>query len=279
MKRGCIIWWLLLALILGIRPSEQCCAQSPKEITNSIGMKLLMISKGTFKMGSPPGEKGSAHDERQHEVTISKDYYLGVYEVTQAQYKKVMGDNPSYFQGENLPDPQKVNDTSNFPVETVSWEDAVEFCSRLSALPVEKTAGHVYRLPTEAEWEYACRAGNKLAYSFWGDVRALGDYAWYDLNCNDQPHPVGQKKANSWGLHDMHGNVWEWCSDWHGEYPNGPVSDPMGPRKGSLRVDRGGSWNYGADMCRSAFRGHLDPSGSNFNNGFRVALDSPMNPR
>lgn len=279
MKPGCAFCWLLLAIFYGFLSSEQCCAQSPKEITNSIGMKLIMISKGTFNMGSSPAEEGVDHDERQHEVTISRDFYLGVYEVTQSQYETVMGDNPSYFQGDSLPDPLKVKDTSNFPVETVSWENAVEFCRRISALPAERAAGRVYRLPTEAEWEYACRAGNKLAYSFGGDVRALGDYAWYDSNSDDRTHPVGQKRANSWGLFDMHGNVWEWCSDWHGEYPNGAVSDPTGPRTGSLRVDRGGSWDYGAAMCRSSFRGNLDPSGSNFNNGFRLALDSPLNPR
>ena len=279
MQRGCAICWLLLATFFGVRRSEQCCAQSSKEITNSIGMKLVMISKGTFKMGSPPGEGGVNQDERQHEVTISRDYYLGVHEVTQAQYETIMGDNPSYFQGDNLPDARSVEVTSDFPVETVSWENAVEFCRRISALPAERAAGRVYRLPTEAEWEYACRAGNKLAYSFGGDVRALGDYAWYDSNSNERTHPVGQKKANSWGLYDMHGNVWEWCSDWYGEYPNGAVSDPQGPRKGSLRIDRGGSWDYGAAMCRSSFRGNLDPSGSNFNNGFRLALEAPVNPR
>ncbi|MBX3421769.1 MAG: formylglycine-generating enzyme family protein [Pirellulaceae bacterium] len=242
-------------------------------------MKLVIISKGTFKLGSPPGKEGVNHDERQHEVTISRDYYLGMYEVTQAQYETIMGDNPSYFQNDNLPDARSVEVTSDFPVETVSWEDAVEFCRRISALPAERATGRVYRLPTEAEWEYACRAGSKLAYSFGGDVRALGDYAWYDSNSNDRTYPVGQKKANSWGLYDMHGNVWEWCSDWYGEYPNGAVSDPQGPRTGSLRVDRGGSWDYGAAMCQSSFRGNLDPSGSNFNNGFRLALDAPVNPR
>jgi len=176
-------------------------------------------------------------DETQHEVTISKDYYLGVHEVTQAQYEKVMGTKPSYFQGDEI----KGSSTNN-PVESVSWLDAVEFCKKLSDLPEEKAAGRVYRLPTEAEWEYACRAGSKSAYSFGESSKSLGDYAWFDGNSNNQTHPVGEKKANAWGLYDMHGNVWEWCSDWYGEYPNGAVSDPVGPREGSDRVNRGGGW-------------------------------------
>ncbi|MFM9065023.1 MAG: formylglycine-generating enzyme family protein, partial [Pirellula sp.] len=175
-----------------------------REITNSIGMKLVLIPKGTFKMGSPESEEGSNGDETQHEVTISKDYYLGVYEVTQAQYEKVMGANPSYFQGEEIE-----GSSSNHPVELVSWEDAVEFCKKLSDLPEEKAAGRVYHLPTEAQWEYACRAGSKSRYSFGESSKSLGDYAWFYGNSKGQTHPVGEKKANAWGLYDMHGNVWE----------------------------------------------------------------------
>ena len=141
---------------------DQLQAQTPKEITNSIGMKLVLIPKGTFMMGSPESEEGrDKNDETQHEVTISKDYYLGVYEVTQAQYEKMMGKNPSYFQGAKVG-----NENANLPVEKISWDDAVEFCKKLSDLPEEKKVGRVYRLPTEAEWEYACRAGSKTAYSF-----------------------------------------------------------------------------------------------------------------
>ncbi|MFM7737787.1 MAG: formylglycine-generating enzyme family protein, partial [Planctomycetota bacterium] len=161
-------------------------AQTPKEITNSIGMKLVLIPKGTFQMGSPPSEDGSQDNERQHEVTLTRDYYLGAFEVTQAQYEKVMGKNPSYFQGkmveQRIPakkppqtgrtiEDEKIIpvDSSNHPVEQVSWDEAVEFCKRLSALPEERKAGRVYRLPTEAEWEYACRAGSQTAFYFGDD--------------------------------------------------------------------------------------------------------------
>ena len=206
--------------ILGmIQLSSQTYAQSPKEIVNSIGMKLVLIPKGTFTMGSPESEQYRFELEAQHEVTISKDYYLGLTEVTQGQYEKVMGTNPSYFRGNKVQ-----GESSNHPVEEVSWEDAVEFCKKLSELPEEKKAGRVYRLPTEAEWEYACRAGSKTAYSFGADSKSLVDYAWFRENSGYQTHPVGEKKANAWGLYDMHGNVWEWCSDWYGEYPKGTVN-------------------------------------------------------
>jgi formylglycine-generating enzyme required for sulfatase activity len=275
---------------------SQLLAQPPKEITNSIGMKLVLIPKGTFQMGSPIEEPGADDDEAQHQVTISKDYYLGVTEVTQGQYEKVMGTNPSYFQKRVI----HKSDSSMYPVEQVSWEDAVEFCKKLSDLPEEKAAGRVYRLPSEAQWEYACRAGSKTAYSFGDNGRDLGNYAWFGNNSGskeldsaalwarlkDNPqeyldtllsagcatHPVGEKKANAWGLYDMNGNVWEWCSDWYGDYPNGAVSDPVGPREGSLRVPRGGGWRYEAARCRSASRGGFYPSGRPDCIGFRVAL-------
>jgi len=166
-----------------------------------------------------------------------------------------------------------------YPVDQVSWEDAVEFCKKLSELPEEKKAGRVYRLPTEAEWEYACRAGSKAAYSFGANSKTLGDYAWFGENSGNQTHPVGEKKANAWGLYDMHGNVWEWCSDWYGVYPKGSVSDPSGPSEGSIRVDRGGSWAYGAANCRSAYRGWGAPSYRIGNDGFRVALSSSGIPK
>ena len=289
-------------------------AQEPKTITNSIGMKLVLIPAGTFTMGSPPSEEGF-NDERQHEVTLTQDYYLGAFEVTQAQYEKVMGINPSYFEWyevvERHPKTGRVvnDDSSNHPVEMVSWEDAVEFCDKLSALPEEKRAGRVYRLPTEAEWEYACRAGSKTAYSFGESSRSLGDYAWfYEKRAGETPsvdemasnaiflilsgerrsfgerrsretHPVGQKQPNAWGLYDMHGNVWEWCSDWYGPYPGGSSTDPTGPQSGSFRVYRGGSWHYNAAGCRSAFRGRGYPSYRDDYRGFRVALNSSGIPK
>jgi len=169
-------------------------AQAPKEITNSIGMKLVLIPKGTFMMGSPESEEGRQKDETQHEVTISKDYYLGVYEVTQAQYEKVMGKNPSYFQG-----PKVGNENADLPVENVSWDAAVEFCKKLSDLPEEKKAGRVYRLPTEAEWEYACRACSKTAYAFDDEAGLLPEYGWFKRNSSDRTHTVGLLEPNAWG--------------------------------------------------------------------------------
>jgi formylglycine-generating enzyme required for sulfatase activity len=257
-----------LALILfGLSTGVGFGQEVTVELTNSIGMKLVLIPKGTFVMGSPESEEGRFGNEVQHEVTLTKDFYLGVTELTQAQYKKIMGKNPSAFAG------------AERPVDTVSWEDAVEFCERLSELPEEKKAGRVYRLPTEAEWEYACRAGSKTAFSFGDDKSSLGDYAWFSDNSDGKTQSVGEKKPNAWGLYDMHGNVWEWCSDWYGEHPGKAVSDPEGPEKGSGRVIRGGSLGHEAAGCRSADRRGLNPSlrGSNF--GFRVALSSPEIPK
>jgi len=153
----------------------------------------------------------------------------------------------------------------------VSWNDAVEFCRRLSKLPEEKAAGHVYRLPTEAEWEYACRAGTTTEYSFGDFESQLGEYAWFNGNSDETTHPVGQKKANPWGLYEMHGNVWEWCQDWHSAdyYGSSPPADPQGPTRGSSRVLRGGSWCCPRDV-RSANRGRVGPDSRGSNVGFRV---------
>ena len=250
-------------------------AQTPKEITNSIGMKLKLIPAGTFTMGSPIEEDGAEDDEEEHQVTISKSYYLGAFEVTQGQYEQVMGENPSYFQKRVI----KKRDSSMYPVEKVSWEDAVKFCDRLSALPEERKAGRVYRLPTEAEWEYACRAGSKAAFTFGNNPSGLGAYAWFNENSEGQTHPVGEKKANAWGLYDMHGNVWEWCSDWYGSYSKSAVVDPDGPNAATNRVLRGGSWYDGAALCRSAFRYRINPGFRNKDFGFRVALSSSGIPK
>ena len=246
---------------------DQLQAQTPKEITNSIGMKLVLIPKGTFMMGSPETEKGRQENETQHEVTISKDYYLGVYEVTQAQYEKVMGKNPSHFQGAIVG-----NENADLPVENVSWDDAVEFCKKLSDLPEEKKAGRVYRLPTEAQWENACRAGSKTAYLFDDEEGLLPEYGWFNRNSSNRTHTVGLLEPNAWGLYDMHGNVWEWCSDWYGEYPKGAVRNPTDPKVGSDRVCRGGSWDFEAANCRSAFRNWNYPSLRLDYYGLRVAL-------
>jgi formylglycine-generating enzyme required for sulfatase activity len=236
-------------------------------------MKLVLIPKGMFMMGSPTEEVGRNLDEEQHEVTISKEYYLGAFEVTQGQYEKVMGKNPSHFQKPVL----RKNDSSMHPVEKVSWDDAFGFCKRLSELPEEKKAGRVYRLPTEAEWEYACRAGSKTAYSFGNDSKSLGDYAWFNANSNAQTHPVGEKNPNAWGLYDMHGNVHEWFSDWYGEYMKDAATDPWGPSEGLARACRGGAWNNNPFFCRSAYRRKPALPGLQMFHGFRIALSPPGN--
>jgi formylglycine-generating enzyme required for sulfatase activity len=199
-------------------------------------MEFVLIPAGTFMMGAEDGES----DERPvHQVTISRPFYLGKYEVTQAQWQAVMGNNPSLFQG----DPK-------LPVEQVWWTDVQDFLRKLNA----KEGGNRYRLPTEAEWEYAARAGSTTAYGFGSDASRLGEYAWYRDNSGGKTRPVGQLKPNAWGLYDMHGNVMEWVQDWYGRYPAESVTDPQGPASGSHRMRRGGAWNSVATVCRSANR-------------------------
>ncbi|MEI8376428.1 MAG: SUMF1/EgtB/PvdO family nonheme iron enzyme [Planctomycetota bacterium] len=240
--------------------------------TNSIKMKLVLIPPGKFQMGSPDSESGALKNEKpQHSVRITKPYWLGVTEVTQEQYQRVMGSNPSGFKG-----PKN-------PVEKVSWDEAVEFCRKLSALPGEKAAKRRYALPTEAQWEDACRAGNPGRRYFsprpgllaaGEEEKLLGEYAWSSENAGGKTHLVGEKKSNAFGLYDMYGNVWEWCADWldEGYYAKSPLDDPMGATGGSLRVFRGGSWLNYAGLCRSAFR-HGDSPGNRYDFlGFRVSL-------
>jgi formylglycine-generating enzyme required for sulfatase activity len=270
MKRSLSFFSVVLVLFHLPALLHQARAQAPKEITNSIGTKLVLVPKGTFVMELLESDNDGYKGESQHKVTISNDYYLGVYEVTQSEYQQVMTTNPSYFQGEKIK-----GDSSRRPVERVAWRDAVEFCKRLSELPEEKKAGRIYRLPTEAEWEYACSCGSNAAYSFGDSPNSLGDFAWFYENSNEQTHPVGQKKPNAWGLYDMPGNVWEWCSDRHGEYPKGAVTDPVGPSQGLYRVLRGGSYRGDASDCLSANRSwHFPAFPSNNTFGFRVALSS-----
>ncbi len=238
---------------------------SPASVTLDLGkgitMKLVLIRPGKFVMGSPDSEKSEVVGGRghgvgpQHEVVITKAFYMGVTEVTQAQYEAVMRTNPSYFRGPTN------------PVEQVSWTDATEFCKKLS----QKTRMAV-RLPTEAEWEYACRAGTATAFSFGDADRALGDYAWYSDNSGETTHPVARKKPNAWGLYDMHGNVCEWCADWYGEYPNGAVTDPQGPASGTYRVLRSGCRAYNSTFCRAALRFYFTPDIRSDFYGFRVVV-------
>jgi formylglycine-generating enzyme required for sulfatase activity len=230
-------------------------------------MPFRLIKPGTFLMGSPESESGRWGSEDQHEVTLTRPYYLGVYPVTQEEYERVMGSNPSHFKGKR------------HPVDSMSWEEAMAFIAKLNALPSEKSLDRLYRLPTEAEWEYACRAGTTTAYSYGASVSELGKYAWYDKNSGSTTHPVGEKLPNGWGLYDMHGNVWELCADWYGDYPNTAVTDPTGPTRGSYRVIRGGGWGIDAADCRSAYRSGRSPDRRRNSLGFRLALSPSGIPR
>jgi formylglycine-generating enzyme required for sulfatase activity len=254
---------VVVIIIAVLRPAPEPVGGAAKvPVVNSVGMEFVQIQPGVFQMGSPENEPGHYGNETQHKVRITKPYSLQTTEVTQAQYQRVMGSNPSFFKGDDL------------PVEEVYWEDANTFCKKLSELPEEKAAGRVYRLPTEAEWEYACRAGGTEAYSFGGAVASLGNYCWYHGNSGGKTHPVGQKKPNAWGLYDMHGNVWEWCADWYAVNTTGEEADPSGPASGSGRVGRGGSWSDDAGDCRSADRNRRSPGFRYYFLGFRVALVS-----
>jgi len=234
------------------------------EITNSIGMRLVLIPPGEFMMGSPQSEEARKEDEYQHRVRITKPFYLGVTEVTQEQWEAVMETRP--WSGS-----ERVKKGEDYATTNVSWEDAQAFCERLT-----NREGTTYRLPTEAEWEYACRAGTTTAYHFGDDGSHLGEYAWFRDNAygvDDQhAHRVAQKKPNAFGLYDMHGNVWEWCSDRYADYPaESPVDDPMGPESGSHRVYRGGCWYITAKSCRSADRSRISPDFRYDYLSFRVA--------
>ena len=241
-------------------------------LSGTVNLDMIWIKPGTFMMGSPEDELCRDGDETQHQVTLTKGYWLGKYEVTQAQYEAVMGTNPSYFKGDDL------------PVEKLSWYDAKDFCTKLTAK--EKAAGRLpegyeYTLPTEAQWEYACRAGTTTALNSGKNLSnkeecpEMDEVGWYAYNSGEKTHPVGQKLPNAWGLYDMHGNVEEWCLDGYKEsYPSSPVVDPVGPATARYRVMRSGdsSWYGIAASCRSAYRNCDTPDDIAWYIGFRVAL-------
>jgi len=232
---------------------------------------FVLIKAGTFTMGSPEHEKGRSSDEILHEVTITRDFELQVTPVTQLQWALVMGENPSYFvygqdailvnvNGNNL-----VMNT-NCPVENVSWDDAQKFIKKLNDLD----GGYIYRLPTEAEWEMAARAGTTTAYSHGDNVEQIGEYAWLNENSENHTHEVAKLKPNPSGLFDMHGNVWEWCQDIYGPYQAGPVTDPVGASSCLYRVLRGGCWGVIPMYLRSAQRGYYSPGSRYGSIGFRL---------
>jgi formylglycine-generating enzyme required for sulfatase activity len=218
-------------------------------------MEFVLISAGEFMMGS----EENAKEKPVHNVTINKPFYLGTYPVTQREWTQVMGDNPSDFKGDDL------------PVEQVSWNDAQVFINKLN----EKERTTKYRLPSEAEWEYAARAGTTTRYSFGDDESKLGDYAWFSDNSDGKTHPVGEKQPNPWGLYDMHGNVREWVQDsWHRDYDRAPDDGSAWEDKdGAYRVNRGGSWINIARGCQSANRYNFGPGDRDNDLGFRLLQD------
>jgi formylglycine-generating enzyme required for sulfatase activity len=238
--------------------------------------QAFIAAKAEYRAMLARYQAADADEKPAHEVTLTRPYYLGRFEVTQEQYQQVMGNNPSQFKGRDL------------PVECVSWDDAQEFCKKASKRPLTpdslrssrpSPAGgegtYTVRLPTEAEWEYACRAGTRTTY-YAGDTEAdLDRAAWYYRNSGNTTHPVGQKVPNAWGLYDVHGNVWEWVQDCYDDsyYGESPRVDPKGPASGEYRVLRGGSWNDDPDYCRAAHRHRFNPGNRDSDFGFRLALD------
>jgi formylglycine-generating enzyme required for sulfatase activity len=243
------------------------------DLNSTVAMDMLWVPSGTFTMGSPTTEAGRGTNEDEHNVTLTKGFYLGKYEVTQAQYEAVMTGNSNQLSAA----PSEWPNNPNRPVEKVSWDDAQIFLTRLNA--AEQAAGRLpagwsYVLPTESQWEYACRAGTTTAYS-WGNSIATSN-ANYSNSGISQTRDVGQYAANPWGFFDMHGNVWEWTADWHqAAYPAGTVTDPTGPASGSRRVERGGSWHPTGTHLRSAERHNATPGTRNTNLGFRVGFQKP----
>ena len=227
-----------------------------EQLPGNVSLEMVAIPGGSFMMGS----KTYRDSQPIHQVTL-QPFYLGKYQVTQAQWKAVMSSNPSKFKGDDL------------PVEKVSWDDAQEFCNKLSEM-----TGRQYRLPSEAEWEYAARAGSTGDFCFGDNENLLDKYAWYDKNSDSKTHPVGQKKPNAWGLYDVHGNVWEWCEDvWHDSYKGAPVDGSAWVSGGNQdrRLLRGGAWFYGSDRARAVSRYDYSPGSRDDDSGFRLVVARP----
>ena len=225
-------------------------------VKDGISIDMVRVEAGTFTMGATAEMEDPYDDEKPtHQVTLTNDYYIGKYEVTQALWKAVMGKKPSKFKGDNL------------PVENVSWDDCQEFISQLNRI-----TGKTFRLPTEAEWEYAARGGKKSRGYQYSGSNDISDVAWYDGNSGNKTHAVGSKQANELGIYDMSGNVWEWCQDWHGSYSSSSQTNPTGVKSGSYRVIRGEGWFNGARICRSSYRDGRLPYASSRDQGLRLVL-------
>ncbi|QLC49766.1 formylglycine-generating enzyme family protein [Methanolobus zinderi] len=262
--RECSIILIIISALLLPGCIESSSGELETTYNNSLGMEFVLIPEGEFSMGSD-STPIVAFDDPYHAVSISESFYMGIYEVTQEEWTTVMGENPSFFKDDNR------------PVEQVSWNDAQQFIDKLN----EMEGTTKYRLPTEAEWEYAARAGSTGKFSFTEDADDLDNYGWSDtcgwcaLNSNATTHPVGEKQANQWGLYDMHGNVWEWTQDsWHDNYEGAPADgSAWEDTNTNIKVGRGGSWMDGPNICQCSFRGQLDADSSLNVLGFRLVKD------
>jgi formylglycine-generating enzyme required for sulfatase activity len=234
-----------------------CEFQVPRhDREGNVTQRMRWIKPGEFLMGSPKGEGGRENESPQHLVTLTQGYWLADSQVTQELWTSIAGKNPSIFRG----------DTN--PVEQISWRE----CQKWLPNVLEKVPTLQLALPTEAQWEYACRAGSQTAYCFGDDPKELPKYGWFGENAEGKTHPVKQLQPNGWGLYDMHGNVWEWCSNWYGDYPNAPANNPQGPSEGQVKIYRGGSWGSDAEVSRSAYRNHLNPNNKSDFIGIRLVL-------
>ena len=257
----------VLIFVVLLFTARQNLSRTPKVdkdlFVNSIGMKFVYVEPGTYTMGSPKYERGRVGSERQHQVSLTNGFYIQTTEATQKQWQAVMGINPSYFK----------TGGDDYPVEHVSWNDTQDFIDLLN----KREGVHKYRLPTEAEWEYVARAGSTSRFSYGDSDSQLSEYAWFEDFSENETHQVATKKPNDWGLYDTHGNVWEWCQDWFGDYPSEAVKNPKGPSLGTERVVRGGSWNTPERFCRTAFRYGITPGNRNGDMGFRLVMDAGKN--
>ena len=284
MLRLCTVLALGLAVGLVFSLGASSSASQDKPVVNCVGMKFARVPAGRFMMGSPETEPYRDSDETRHEVVITRDFQLGVHEVTQEQYKTVMGKNPSFFSKDGAGKERVAGKptTGDHPVESASWLQAVEFCTKLGAMKQETDEMRTYRLPTEAEWEHACRAGSQSAFHYGSDLDS------YKANFNGliyasygrpkagpffrSPVKIGDYDPNAFGLFDMHGNVQEWCADWYAAYADNPKEDPQGPKEGTERVLRGGGWPHSGKALRAAVRNHLPPGDAVYSAGFRVVV-------